>query len=797
VTESGVTRPAGERSALAGVFVISVAILALEILQIRILSVQMWYHHAYVVVTLTMLGFAAAAVVVTLRPSLTRGAVAGRLALFSTLFGVAAILAQLLLTRAADHLKPLTAEGVFGPLLLFYCLLVLPWYFGGLVVAIALTATERIHKRYFVNLVGSALGAWVFIAAITPLGGEHLLVACAALGPVAALCFLGRERAMGTRLLALAALAAAVPLYLNAESWFEVKIGAGKLRSPTVKHLERRWTPLTCLDVFATTPENPRTLQILQDGGAGTLMHSGVTWFPKALLSPQSMVYVPAVRRVREGAPAPSVAAIGIGGGADLRIAKDYGASRVLGIEINEQMVRLTRDDYANFNGGIGQLPGVELVMGEGRSTLRRLDETFDIIQISGADTYTSPNSGSFVLMESYLYTSEAIRDYLDHLKPDGVLGIMRFSDDPPWETVRLFAMGLLELRARGIREPSKHAVAIESQYSGTCLFSLQRFEAEDIEFYRGAGDPANGDYTLYYVPGLEATQANEFTELARAVDEGREEDFFRAYPVDVRPVFDDSPFFYNFHHVTGSWELEPSSFSKEFDIQFPVAPKVLGTLLLQTSLLVFAMVLLPLLVLRRRGLGAGHAGRHLVFFVAVGMAFMFLEISAIQRLALFLGHPVYSTTVVLFSFLFFAGLGSLWAGRFAARPTRALRVAVAVLVALILGLNLVLQPLLDAALYLELPLRIVIAVGLLAPMNLLMGMPFPLALGRLQRAQPELVPWALGANGGASVIGSVLCVMVAMETGFFTVSLISAGLYLVALLAATTGPLAGESAAS
>jgi hypothetical protein len=399
------------------------------------------------------------------------------------------------------------------------------------------------------------------------------------------------------------------------------------------------------------------------------------------------------------------------------------------------------------------------------------------------------------VLSESYLYTTEAMRDFLDHLSAQGVLGIMRFSDDPPWEMLRLFATGLVVLRERGVEQPSLHVVALKTQYSGTCVFSLEPFDPRDIAFYRRADDPASDSHNVYFVPGQEATRPNEFTALAGAIDSGTEDDFYRSFPVDIRPVSDDAPFFYNFHHVAGSWEEAPSSFSREFDLQFPVAPKVLTELLLQASMLVGILVLLPLIMLRRGGLLARDAGRHLTFFACSGMAFFFLEISTIQRLALFLGHPVYSTTVVVFSFLFFAGLGSLWAGRYSASPTRAVRVSAALLVAIILLFNLAAQPVLDGCLQLELPWRILIAVGLMAPMNVFMGMPFPLALGRLRRLSPELVPWALGVGGGAGVLGTVLSVMIAMEFGFTVVSFVSAGLYLVALLAATTGPLSTEPA--
>jgi hypothetical protein len=273
---------------------------------------------------------------------------------------------------------------------------------------------------------------------------------------------------------------------------------------------------------------------------------------------------------MREGGPPPRVVAIGIGGGADLRVASDFGAQSVLGIEINQQMVQLTRDDYAEFNGGICQLPGVHLMMGEGRSTLRRLDETFDVIQISGADTYTSPNSGTFVLSESYLYTTGAIRDFLDHLTAQGDLGIMRFSDDPPWECCGCSprasrccaAWRARASRRRGDQDPILGRACSRSSPSMRTT------------------SPSTGTRTM--PPARTATctssrgrrpRGRTGPALAGAIDSGTEASFYRTSRwtsgrcPTMRPSSATST-------IVGSWEEQPSSFSREFDLQFPVAPR-------------------------------------------------------------------------------------------------------------------------------------------------------------------------------------------------------------------------------
>lgn len=777
-----------ERSTGLGLFLVSAAILALEVLHMRILSVQMWYHHAYIIVTMAMLAFAIAGTVTTLMPSLVRGEVGGRLAWCSTLFGITALAGQLLLTATVE--SPSLGDG--ARLAMACGILLVPYFFGGMVVTIALSTAAVVHRRYFVNLLGSALGAWLFIAAITPFGGERLLVLIAAIGPIAALAFARCAPRRGV-----ATGAAAVALLLAAGAYWQpevlrISVGAAKKKFTTGEIIDQRWTPLSRLDVLED-PGNPKIKHILQDGMAGTIMYAAEHWNPRSLLDAHSVAYVPHLLRQHK----PTVLVIGIGGGSDLRAAVDYGAASVLGLEINEEMTKITGEDFAEFNGDVYHQPGVSVVVGEGRSTLRMLDAKFDIIQLAGADTYTAGASGSFVLSESYLYTTEALTDYFDHLTPQGKLGILRFYDEPPRETLRIFGMALLELRRRGIEKPSRHAAVIRNGWTGGTVFSLEPLDDQSIALYAKAGEEGElpegtvREFSLLYLPDHEAESHPAYVELAHAIDAGTEDEFYAAWPVDIRPCTDDSPFFYNVHHITEWVDEEDSQFAKQFDFPFPVAPSILRTLLLQITVLVAGLVLAPLFLLRRGGLRARHAGRHLALFMAVGAGFMFLEISMIQRLILFLGHPTYSLTVVLFCFLFFAGLGSLWSGRYTANPTRGIRRSViALCVVGFVYAAFLLGPLLEALLHWPLPARIGAAIVLLAPLNFLMGMPFPLGLTRLKAQEPQLVPWAIGANGGAGVIGSILAVIIAMETGFTVVAYVALATYLVGMLIATSGEL-------
>jgi len=559
----------------------------------------------------------------------------------------------------------------------------------------------------------------------------------------------------------------------------------------------------------------PGAIHVYQDGDAITVMHSDESFAFEPNPALNTLAYVPHTNRTaRERAAGledpyrPRALAIGIGGGIDLRFALSQEVESVLGIEINPVTVELMRTQFAEFNDGIYSREGVQVVVGEGRSYLRRLEESFDVIELSGTDTYTAGNAGAYVLSESYLYTREAMREYLDHLNPGGTLGMIRLAYDPPRENLRLFAIALEELRRRGVEEPSDHAVVMFSEMPhpetgetirfSCCVFSVDPIEQEVLDFYALADNQEIGGllYKLLYAPGRDLSHnsgAEHFTTLAAAIDVGEERAFYDDYPYEVAPVSDDAPFFFNFHSWSDLWAEEGEGAEGWHDLTGgPIGLRILGTLLLQTTLLTALLVLAPLLFLKSKGsLRSQGALRQLAYFLGLGAGFMFLEISTIQRLALFLGHPSYSLTVTLCCFLFFAGLGSLWARRYEAQPVRALRNIVSLLVVLVVVQAFALEWLTASFLHLPLVGRIGVAVLALAPLNFLMGMPFPIGLARLRRIEPQLVPWALGANGGASVIGSILCIVIAMESGFRTVSLLAAATYAIGALVVTTGSLA------
>jgi hypothetical protein len=266
----------------------------------------------------------------------------------------------------------------------------------------------------------------------------------------------------------------------------------------------------------------------------------------------------------------------------------------------------------------------------------------------------------------------------------------------------------------------------------------------------------------------------------------GKEQEFFADYPYDVTPVTDDRPFFFEYY----KWsrlvrDVAHPGVGGQVGANRPVGLIILGGLLAQVGLLVLAFVFLPLFLFRRDGMDVPNWASAVLYFSCLGLGFMFVEIGLMQRFVLFLAHPAYAIPVVLATLLVSSGLGSLLATRLPFTQEQRLRVCLTVIAVLLVVLLAALRPLFDACLGLPFTARVVIAVSVLVPLGVALGMPFPLGLGRVGVNHPHVVPWAWGINGGMSVLGSILAIVIAMGTGFSWVLLSAAGLYLLALVAA------------
>jgi spermidine synthase len=592
--------------------------------------------------------------------------------------------------------------------------------------------------------------------------------------------------------------------------FFDVRFVKG-LRQPET--LAMRWNSFSRVDVAGTpkslwTPRAPAfagfsgrldpdfeipEVKITYDADAS----SQITYFDGDLRRMEYLSYdvsstVYHLRRFQ------NVLVIGPGGGRDILTGLSLGSKPITGVEINPLTVELMRSRFRTFSGGLyAGLPGVTVVNDEGRSFLRHQSSQYDLIEASLIDTWAASAAGAYALTENNLYTVDAFEDDFAHLTPDGVLCFNRWFSEPPVEVLRLMGLAREALARRGVGNPEDHVMIVRTDPSDTLTQSLASILVKaspfsPVEVNTLAHYASQMGFLLSHVPPNASAGIGELSPEQRIFDSvlGLDSAEFTAnYPFDITPVSDDRPFFFNRVPIV-PWLLVHAGLSRS-----PVGrtPLSLGGQTLLVSLVATAVATLVLLVVpywfdrrQRRSRSAEtstNAGvidprrntLWVAYFAGLGLGFILVEIVLIQRFSLFLGYPVYSLSVVLFTLLITTGLGSLVSARFEQATVRR---ALGALSLLLLAFALALPAVLSAARGVPIALRISIAILAICPLGLLMGVPFASGIRWAGAESKALVPWAWAVNGGASVFGSTLAVVTSMTYGFTATGVVAAITY-------------------
>jgi hypothetical protein len=401
------------------------------------------------------------------------------------------------------------------------------------------------------------------------------------------------------------------------------------------------------------------------------------------------------------------------------------------------------------------------------------------VIQASLVDTWAATAAGAYTLTENTLYTVEAFSDYVDHLTDNGVLTITRWVFDG----LRLVSLAQEACERRGC-DAATHLAIVQSGRVATFLLKRSPFSADEIGRLRDVSDrlgfrvlyapPANGVRTA--TPPDESIEDTSTSDYARLIEAPDRQRFLESYAKDITPTTDDRPFFF---HTT---KLE-----HQFQVAFGRSMLFGNGLSALLTLIAISVGLVALFVLGPLMLAAGARppgwAAWLVYFGALGSGFMLIEVSVLQRFVLLLGHPVYSLTVTLFSLLLGTGLGAALSRRLGdVDLKRATIVVIAVIAGLgVLSVTLV-APLIQWAIPFSRVARIAVAVAVLVPIGLVLGIPMPAGIQLLRRRAPHMVPWAWGINGALSVLGATLAIFIAMNWGFGATFIAASTAYLVGL---------------
>ena len=790
-------------------FVTAFDALLVQVLVHRVVQAKFVNNLAFLVISLTMLGFALSGVVLSWwRP---KDQDARERFLFRCLcaFSFTLVVATVSYYHAPNPSKYTTSYLEFAALFLRVVpsafVFAVPFAFCGLILGTLLSTPELDARRiYFADLVGSAMGAWLVIWAIGAVGVERALLVAAALPVVAAPVltrFRGRTRLLELSLALLPVLAGVVwqdELFAMA---YPPNTVLGQAQDPSSGFVVERvlWDPVARIELSRTPPPSPETVAwpyligheasfhqrfrriVTQNNNAYTYAvdYDGR---PESLAGIEQTMYAAAYQVVTR--PAPRVLVVGVGGGFDVLTALRFRASEIVGLEVNAATLELVTTLERDYFKAWAEDPRVRLVHAEGRHYLAQDTTSYDVLQLSGVDSASGSAASPHVFSESYLYTAEAFALYLDRLAPQGVLNLMRQEYRPPREMLRALTTAVSALRLKGVQHPADHVLMLTS-YEGlfTALLVQKAAFTPEQERRLTAWAEREPYFDVSASPSRNARGQNLYQLFLALDDERREQAFLAAYPFDIRPATDDRPFFFRFSYW---WHL----FSRDPLLRGSVPVLEISIVLLLVTALAVAVlcVYLPLRHFAGSGRQVPQAARYTVYFAGLGLGFFAIEMALIQKLGLFLGHPNYALSVVLAAMLASSGLGSLLSERIVARLGNVLRASMLVSLLLLLLWAIVLPRLLAAS-PLGFATRVLAAVLAIAPVGLLLGVFFPTGLERLKGRSAAFAPWAWGLNGIFSVAAPILAIAMSVTWGIDALLLSGVPLYLAVGLVLPAAP--------
>lgn len=780
------------------VFLITLSGLILEVGLTRIYSASIWYHFAFVAISVALLGWGLGGFTVHLwkqglkqKGKRRKGEEGNRMsmnaaAVVTLLYAAAIPLCLWLLVRYPFDMERLP---------LYFLAPLLPFFLAGMALSIVFDIHRSVAgSLYFYDLIGAALGAVLVTLLLHVLGGEAALLAASAAPAVAAFLLslspatraqgvdirhqtsdvsgnapsltvgLPPRRASGSMLPRMVQVAAGLGVVLAIVGVVSaVKYGAFRVKPGTTKAMRNQmdatpgshivqtgWNAYSRIDCVEGLPNSFARLYIDSDAWTGIRGWDGnlesvqdMKWSYRALpfrLTPQAETLI-----------------IGPGGGPDVVAALASGSKKVTAVEMNPLMLKFVRS-YGARAGNLYDRPDVETVLSEGRNFISRTDRKFDIILLGFVDSWASVASGGLSLSENYLYTAEAMRAYYEHLKPDGILVVLRWEMDIP----RLTSNAVATL---GANEAAKRVVVLMEKQANPndyqqMLFMLRKEPFTDAQLKEISANWTQANAVIMpggtAPPGIREMLAGSKTVQQYDTESAR----------FVGPVWDDSPFYFA---IEKPWRM-PGAIAERI-VKWLLGPSM-GMLAL------FAVFGKQRVTSGAKNLPTLPYVGSLIYFAALGFGFIAVELALLQHLTLLVGHPIYTLSVLLFTLLAFGGIGASLSSRWSMWKACA---AVAVIGAIE---ALALPKLVPMLLWLPLWGRIAVAILMIAPLGLAMGMPFPRGLKQTGEGSLPAPPFYWGLNGVMSVIGSVTTVFVALIWGFQAAMLMGSACYVLAALA-------------
>ena len=772
------------------IFLLALSMLLLELALTRIFSFISFHHFTYLVIGIAMLGFGTAGTYLTVRRSDDTTSKSNEfLPRHAWFLGLATITAVVIIPRIHFYPMDMILRQDYSNLLSLFIIVLLtaaPFFFGGTCIGYIISyAGSSINYLYFADLVGAAIGSLFAIILINNVGAIASCFATAAISMVVATLSTVYHR---RRYFVSSLIVIVLTIIITRTEFLPLYVPSDK-QMFRMEHLveQVKWHVITRLDItqpiegyfgfggslspnYKKNKGEPQKVRfIYQDG-------SNLTGIIQPTPTPRE---TPSLGYYIQGAPyqvksEAEVLVIGCGGGVDVLIALHNGARHVVGVDINPQTIELIKETYRDFAGGVYQRDDVELVVAEGRHFLSRDSQTFDVIQLSGVDTWSALTTGAYALTENFIYTAEAFDQYLAHLKKDGIVNFSRPFLFPPTETLKLVVTAFDALERLNVKDSFKHLVILAEKDKPKWQLNWAQTIVKRSPFTRAEVESLTRwtnslGFEIIYDPYT--LRKGELEALIRAPAEKRSQ-IVAHHPLDIRPATDNKPFFFQFYY----WR----DLLTDLGARGRLAQLILLVSLFQVTLLSGLFILYPLYRKSENVSQPGGRTGIFVYFASLGLGFIIVEIALLQKFMIFLGGPAYSMAITLFTILLSSGIGSFLSRNFSKRPFILLATVIPLMVITILVYAFFLDDMIAQLMYLSHFMRGLVTVLIIAPLGLLMGMPFPAGLRYVDSFRTELNPWAWGINAFATVVGSSACILISSSLGLRAALIFGSMIYLI-----------------
>lgn len=789
-------------SYFAGIFFTALSTLLLEFTLTRVLSVGLWYHFAFMIISVALLGFGISGVVLSVSKKLNTAETDKLLTILSICYGTSVMICFILMNKIPfDPFSLLTDTVQFVYLPVYYLLITVPFFFAGLIISVLLSRfRNQVSKLYFFDLTGAGLACLAFVLIMPVAGGNGTVVFAAAFGLISAMIF-GYEKYKTLVLVSFILTAVCFTFLIDRDIRFPIRVTDNKIYGNYMKDrpdlkVRSEWNTFSKVDVMKDEDKSPDGYDIylaVIDAGNATTNIPNVKSLPPGTKPADASNLAFVLKDTLK-----KVFIIGSAGGGEILTGLYHNAESITAVEINGILNDLIKNDLSYWTGPlVKNNKNVKLITDDARSVLSSRRIAYDVIVSAHTISSSAVSSGAMSMVENYILTKEAVKDYLNHLEKDGIIYISRPETQLPKLINTLItaryenSKGLEDSRRNFIifRRPPNDFEGDKSFLAGV-LYKKDGFSAEDILDVRLESSSLNLE--ILYDPLSE--QDNMYKKI---IEEDITKKVYDAGGKNTEPATDDKPFFdQNIGFANLSVEGIKETFAQDDKAILalkdkPVAETTLLVILIQCIIAAGLFILLPLRIFGKEdrtdksGNEYSIDKKYLLYFACLGFGYIILQICLIQKFTLFLGQPVITLLTVVSTMLVSSGLGSLFSAKFFKGSIKRLYFIFGIISVIIIAISLFSPYLYNSIVRMDQYLRIIISVIIIFPLGFFMGMPFPLGISMILPGEKRFVSFAWAVNGFFSVIGTVSAIILAMIYGFKFVFILGAVIYILAMFLA------------